>query len=180
MRPVLFILSNHLYTFERAPFPQIKMAETEAPAEQPMPHIGFITNLLKQWQLEASEIRPNKRANSNAIYHIILANPLTSDIKTSTPAQPGTTSIPSGTTKVIFRSPNLSVPFNHSVRVENSVATANLVRQALAAKGLAASIVPDVYAYGTKGSNDDGTGCGWILEQHMPGVVSNFRSDLNP
>lgn len=145
------------------------MADTEAPAEKPMPHIGFITDLLKQWQLEASEIKPNKRANSNAIYHITLQSPLTSDLHTNKSPQPGTTPIPAGTTKVIFRSPNIDVPFNQPIRVENSVATASLVRQALAAKGLSSSIVPDVYAYGTEGSNDDGTGCGWILEQHMPG-----------
>jgi hypothetical protein len=145
------------------------MAEIGAPAEQSMPHLAFITNLLQQWQLEASEIKPNKRANSNAIYHVTLTSPLASSLHTKTPLQPGTTVIPAGTTKVIFRSPNLSVPFNHSVRVENSVAAANLVRKALEIKGLPA-IVPDVYAYGTEGSNDDGTGCGWILEQHMEGT----------
>ena len=63
--------------------------------------------------------------------------------------------------------------FNHTVKVENTVAMMQLTRQALS--GL--DIVPRVFAWSETG---EPSGTGWILEEYMPGVdiETEFSTDV--
>lgn len=105
------------------------------------------------------------------MYHITLlitlSQPLNDPIDPKM-NQSGTSPIPAGTKQLIFRIPRPNAPFNQSIRVQNSVAAAELARKGLLLKGLPASIVPSVYAWSTLGPDTEGVG--WILEEHMPGV----------
>ena len=66
--------------------------------------------------------------------------------------------------------------FHHAVKVENTVATMQLVRQALANRKL--FIVPKVYAWSKTGGP---SGNGWILEEFMSGanIEPEFHSSLS-
>lgn len=114
------------------------------------------------------------RCNNNFIHIINFKSPLIADIHLQT--SPGTDPIPSRCSKAVFRIGNPKAMFNHAVKVENTVATMQLVRQALADRKL--FIVPKVYAW----SKTDGpSGNGWILEEFMSGanIEPEFHSSLS-
>lgn len=62
--------------------------------------------------------------------------------------------------------------FNHAVKVENTVAMMQLMRQALSKL----DIVPHVYDWCKTGGPE---GNGWILEQYMPGVDIESEFHMN-
>jgi len=148
------------------------MTETKpSKEEQHASRCAFASKLLQEWGLEVTNIVPIERIKNNQMYHvtllITLSQPLKDEFNTKM-NQTGTSPIPAGTKQLIFRVPRVGVPFNQSIRVQNSVAAAELARNALKSKGLPASIVPSVYAWSTSGPDIDGVG--WILEEHMPGI----------
>lgn len=68
-----------------------------------------------------------------------------SDVAVS--SKPGINPISSGTTKAVFRIENPESMFNHTAKVENTVAMMQLMRQALSKL----AIVPYVYAWSKTG-----------------------------
>ncbi|KAI5201931.1 hypothetical protein E4T42_07437 [Aureobasidium subglaciale] len=114
------------------------------------------------------------RCNNNYIHIITFEAPLISDVNVST--DPGTCAISSGLTKAVFRIGNLKGMFNHAVKVENTVATMQLVRQALSKQHL--DIVPRVYAWSKTGGP---SGNGWIMEEFKLGanIEPEFHGSLS-
>jgi len=114
------------------------------------------------------------RCNNNYIHIISFESPPVTDVHLS--KSPGTNPIPSRCSKAVFRIGNPKAMFNHVVKVENTVATMQLVRQALADRKL--FIVPKVYAWSKTGGP---SGNGWILEEFMSGanIEPEFHSSLS-
>lgn len=136
--------------------------------ERQKTHMAFIEkHVSEQWNLTVKNIEPNSRAQSNFVYHIALEGS-TEHSQQLDNKHPGTSDLPQGTARLILRVPNPDVPFNQSVRVQNSVAAADLMRQALKDADLSPGLVPSIYAWDTAGPDADG--CGWIVEQHMEGL----------
>lgn len=135
-------------------------------------HREFIQKLFESdLSVPVKEIATLPRCNNNFIHFVTFPSPFTSDMAIS--SEPGTNPIPSGTTKAVFRIGNPASMFNHAVKVENTVAMMQLMRQALSKL----AIVPQVYAWSKTGGP---SGSGWIFEQHMPGIdiESDFRKTL--
>ncbi|KAI9654791.1 MAG: hypothetical protein M1821_005785 [Bathelium mastoideum] len=86
------------------------------------------------------------------------------------PGQPGTQPIPSDTSRVIIRLPNLVSGYNDDVRVENEVAALSMAREALRPK--LHQLVPRVFAWSRATE-----GQGWILQECMPGepLLKDFQ-----
>ncbi|THY37551.1 hypothetical protein D6C98_10687 [Aureobasidium pullulans] len=103
------------------------------------------------------------RCNNNYIHIVTFESPVVSDMKISDNL--GTDAIRSGSIKTVFRIGNPKGIFNHAVKVENTVATMQLVRQALSKQNL--YIVPKVYAWSKIGGPSS---YGWIMEEFMPGT----------
>jgi len=134
----------------------------------------FIQKIFESdFSVPIKEITTLPRNNNNFIHFITFSSPLTSDLTIS--SKPGTSSIPLGTTNAVFRIRNPDSMFNHSVKVENTVAMMQLMRQALSSQELA--IIPHVYAWSKTGGPANN---GWILEQHMPGInlEAEFHTSL--
>jgi len=133
----------------------------------------FIQDLLEsELSVPVKEITTLPRCNNNFIHFVTFPSAVDSDKVISD--KPGTNAIPSGTTKAVFRIGNPASMFNHAVKVENTVAVMQLMREALS--NLA--IVPQVYAWSKTGGPSDN---GWIIEQYMPGVEieSDFHNKLS-
>lgn len=136
-------------------------------------HYEFIQTLFESdFGVSVKEIITLPRCNNNFIHFVTFSSPSASDMAVS--SQPGTSSIPSGTAKAVFRIGNPAAMFNHTVKVENTVAMMQLMHQALSKL----AIVPHVYAWNKTGGP---SGNGWILEQHMPGIEieSQFHTTLS-
>jgi len=133
----------------------------------------FIQKLFEvDFGVPVKEVTTLPRCNNNFIHFVTFSSPFASDMTVS--SNPGTNRIPAGTTKAVFRVGNPAGMFNHAVKVENTVAMMQLMRQALSKL----AIVPHVYAWSKTGGPSGG---GWILEQHMPGInlESDFHSNLS-
>jgi hypothetical protein len=103
------------------------------------------------------------RCNNNYIH--IIDFELAIEFNLNLSKNPGTEPIAFGSTKAVFRIGNPEGMFNHAVKVENTVATMQLVRQALSKQHL--HIVPKVYAWSKTGGPSD---IGWILEEYKSGA----------
>jgi hypothetical protein len=128
-------------------------------------HREFISQLFytEIQGVRIKDIETLSRCNNNYIHIMTFESTLVSDLDVST--SPGTVAIPSGTTKAVFRIGNPQGMFNHTVKVENTVATMQLARQALSQQNL--SIVPKVYVWSKTGGPSSN---GWIMEEFMPGA----------
>lgn len=146
-------------------------ADAEAEAVKAV-HRKFIRQLFETELngIKIEDIDTLPRCNNNYIHIISFENPLVADVHLSN--GPGTNPISSGSTKAVFRIGNPEAMFSHAVKVENTVATMHLVRQALAQRHLA--IIPKVYAWSKTGGP---SGHGWIIEEFMPGV--NIEPDFH-
>ncbi|KEQ92097.1 hypothetical protein AUEXF2481DRAFT_43499 [Aureobasidium subglaciale EXF-2481] len=135
-------------------------------------HRDFIAKLFDtDLRVPLKDVITLPRCNNNFVHFVTFALP--GDAKTVIPTKPGTSVIPRGTTKAVFRVGNPAAMSNHAVKVENTVATMHLARQALSSL----KIVPKVYAWSATGEPSDH---GWILEEYMPDieVESKFHSEL--
>jgi hypothetical protein len=136
-------------------------------------HCEFIQKLFESdLGIPVKEITTLPRCNNNFVHFVTFPSSLASDVAIS--SKPGTSPISAGTTKVVFRIGNPVSMFNHTVKVENTVATMQLMRQTLSKL----AIVPHVYAWSKTGGPSDN---GWILEQHMPGIdiEPDFHKNLS-
>lgn len=103
---------------------------------------------------------------NNFVYRLTLHSPIVSGNENETAHQPGCVPVPAGTTELILRLANPDTEgMNKQNRVENEVATIQLVSNALALAGL--KIVPSVYGWGSASGESSQ---GWILQQYMPGT----------
>ncbi|THZ23826.1 hypothetical protein D6C91_03515 [Aureobasidium pullulans] len=135
-------------------------------------HVEFIRKLFQsKFDVVVENVTTIPRCNNNFVHFVTLESPIASDLVVS--GKPGTIAIPARTAKVVCRIGNPAAMFNHTVKVENSVAMMQLTRQALS--GL--DIVPRVFAWSETG---EPSGTGWILEEYMPGVdiESKFFTDV--
>jgi hypothetical protein len=114
------------------------------------------------------------RCNNNYIHIIDFEFAIESNLFLS--KSPGTDPIAFGSTKAVFRIGNPEGMFNHAVKVENTVATMQLVRQALSDQHL--HIVPKVYAWSKTGGPSD---VGWIMEEFKSGanIEPKFHGGLS-
>ena len=139
-------------------------------------HRDFIKRLFdtELRSVKIKDIDTLSRCNNNYIHIISFESPPVADVHLS--KIPSTNPILSGCTKAIFRIGNPKAMFNHAVKVENTVATMQLVRQALADWKM--FIVPKVYAWSKTGGP---SGNGWILEEFMSGanIEPEFHSSLS-
>lgn len=129
----------------------------------------FVQALFSSFNISIEDITTLPRCNNNFIHFVTFAPVLSNSITMST--LPGTSTIASGTTKAVFRVGNPAATFNNAVKVENTVAMMQCMRQALSPR----AIIPQVYAWSKTGAP---SGTGWILEQHMPGIniEDNFHN----
>ncbi|KAK4443222.1 aminoglycoside phosphotransferase [Podospora aff. communis PSN243] len=105
---------------------------------------------------------------NNFIFKINLAQPA---FPTAFPPQPGTVPPPaSGVTTIVLRFSNPDARgVNNANRVQNIIASQQLVCEALLASALPA-VVPAVYAWAPPRPEIDGAaGLGWILDEFRPG-----------
>jgi hypothetical protein len=139
-------------------------------------HREFIKHLFDNeiHGVKIKDIDTLPRCNNNYIHIITFESPVVSDVNFSD--KPGTGPIASGSTKAVFRIGNPEGMFNHAVKVENTVATMQLVRLALSRQHL--DIVPKVYAWSKTGGP---SGNGWIMEQFMLGanIEPEFHGSLS-
>lgn len=139
-------------------------------------HREFIRHLFETelHRIEIKDINTLPRCNNNYIHMINFESLPVADVHLSN--SPGTDPIPSGCTKAIFRIGNPEAMFNHAVKVENTVPTMYLARQALSKHQF--HIVPRVYAWSKTGGP---SGNGWIIEEFMPGanIEPEFHGSLS-
>jgi hypothetical protein len=105
------------------------------------------------------------RPYNNYIYRVSLPSATaTSGVLTS---QPGTATIPAGTSSLIVRLSNPAAGLNELNRIENEVAAMEVGRAALAPAGLA-HLVPLVYGWGR--NDRELTRQGWIAMEWKQGI----------
>jgi hypothetical protein len=139
-------------------------------------HRGFIQELFDTEfrGIKIKTINTLPRCNNNYIHIIDFKSAIESNLDLS--KSPGTDPVTFGSTKAVFRIGNHEGMFNHAVKVENTVATMQLVRQALSEQHL--HIVPKVYAWSKTGGPSD---IGWIMEEFKSGanIESQFHGTLS-
>ncbi|KAI4851464.1 hypothetical protein E4T44_02115 [Aureobasidium sp. EXF-8845] len=139
-------------------------------------HRGFIQELFNTEfrAIKIKTINTLPRCNNNYIHIIDFEIAIETD--TALSKSPGTDPIAFGSTKAVFRIGNPEGMFNHDVKVENTVATMQLVRQALSKHHL--QIIPKVYAWSKTGGPSIN---GWIMEEFKSGanIESEFHSSLS-
>jgi hypothetical protein len=153
------------------------MAEVDSKSEIiKASHRGFIQELFDTEfrGIKIKTINTLPRCNNNYIHIIDFESALESNLDLS--KSPGTHPITFGSTKAVFRIGNPEGMFNQAVKVENTVATMQLVRQALSKQHL--YIVPKVYAWSKIGGPSDN---GWIMEEFKSGanIEPQFHGTLS-
>ncbi|RDL34489.1 Protein kinase-like (PK-like) [Venustampulla echinocandica] len=126
----------------------------------------FIVNLLQQeLGRQVLAIRNLGRDSNNFVHLAELAESVSQPVL-SVPVlqQPGTSSLPTGTTKVVIRISHPDAMLNEDIRVQNEVAVMCLMRLALSTYQDA--LIPNVYAW----SPSSAEGYGWILQEYMGGT----------
>ena len=122
------------------------------------------TILLELYGLRVHTVTPVKGGRNNSILRIDLRVPTSSPIRCKL-NNPGTSPIPRGTTTICMRIPKPGRSLDDEIRVPNSVALANISREALARSGVSTT-VPLCFGW----ENTAG-GSQWILEEWKEGIA---------
>lgn len=127
----------------------------------------FVLTLFSSFNVALEDITTLPRCNNNFIHFVTFSSPLSVSVSVST--LPGTSSMSAGIIKAVFRVGNPAATFNNNVKVENTVAMMQCMRQALSPR----AITPHVYAWSKTGAPSS---TGWILEEYMSGI--NIEDDF--
>jgi hypothetical protein len=110
--------------------------------------------------------------NNTEVFRIVIEKPLDADLWLQSQDQaPGTSTIPKGTSQLVFRHTNPAAGLNEEYQFQNTVAIMNLARQALSS--FPQRLVPLVFSWQDKAANFPG----WAVTEFIEG--HNIREDFS-